>query len=176
MVFVYGTRGTPEENTWSFNKARLDAESWWYRGNGAVDLVADTAFDPARDRDRGVVLYGNADSNKAWGPLLGESPVQVGRGRVKVGTREMAGDDLACLFLRPRPGSDTACVAGVTGSGPTGMRLTDRVPYIFAGVAFPDCTVFGPETLRTGAAGVRMAGYFGIDWTVENGEFAATGE
>jgi pimeloyl-ACP methyl ester carboxylesterase len=176
MVFVYGTQGTPDENTWSFNKARLDAESWWYRGNGAVDVLPDTAFDPARDKDRGVVLYGNADGNKAWGPLLGDSPVQVTRGKVTAGPRVLAGEDLACLFLRPRPGSDVACVAVVAGSGLTGMRLTDRVPYIFAGVAFPDCTVFGPEALSVGAAGTRLAGYFGVDWTVENGEFAVSGE
>ena len=34
MMFVYGTRGTPEENAWAFAKARFDAEAFWYRGNG----------------------------------------------------------------------------------------------------------------------------------------------
>jgi hypothetical protein len=53
-----------------------------------------------------------------------------------------------------------------------GLRLTERVPYFLAGVAFPDCTVFGVETLRGGAKGVRGAGYFGNDWSVEHGEFA----
>ena len=41
------------------------------------------------------------------GPCCSEqSPVQVRRGQVKVGTRAVTGDDLACLFIRPRPGSD----------------------------------------------------------------------
>ncbi len=172
MLFVYGTRGTPEENAWSFAKARFDSESFWYRGNASIELVADTAFDASRDRDRGVILYGNADNNAAWNALLADSPVQVRRGSVRVGTREITGNDLACLFLRPRPGSDIACVGVVAGTGLPGLRLNDRVPYFMAGVAFPDLTVFGSEALETGWLGARMAGYFGQDWSVERGEFA----
>ncbi|HVY71652.1 MAG TPA: prolyl oligopeptidase family serine peptidase [Verrucomicrobiae bacterium] len=172
MIFVYGTRGTPEENAWAFAKARYDAENFWYRGNGAVDIVPDHAFNPLKERDRGVILYGNADSNAAWPGLLGDSPVQARRGVVRVGDREVKGDDLACLFVRPRPGSDVACVAAVSGSGPVGMRLTDRAPYFTSGVAFPDCSVFGADVLSSGFGGVRVAGFFGNDWGVSSGEFA----
>jgi hypothetical protein len=172
MVFVYGTRGTAAENDWAYAKARFDAESWLYRGNGAVDLIADSEFDAAVDPDRGVILYGHAESNGAWIDLLGKSPVQVKRGSITIGGREVRGEDLACLFLRPRPGSRVACVGVVSGTGMPGLRLTDRVPYFLAGVAFPDCTMFGVETLRDGVKGVRATGYFGNDWSVEHGEFA----
>ncbi len=172
MVFVYGTRGTPEENAWAFARARFDAESWLYRGNGAVDLMPDSEFDAAVDPDRGVILYGNADSNGAWDELLGKGSIQVRRGSVKIGGREVRGEDLACLFLRPRLGSRVASVGVVSGTGLAGMRLTERVPYFLAGVAFPDCTVFGVDALREGAKGARVAGYFGNDWSVEHGEFA----
>jgi dienelactone hydrolase len=172
MLFVYGTRGTPEENAWAFNKARLDAELWWYRGNGSVDLVPDSAFNPGAARDRGVILYGNADSNGAWPALLADSPVQVRRGEIKIGSRSSTGDDQACLFLRPRPGSAVACVAVVSGSGMIGMRLTDRLPYFLSGVEYPDVTVIGSEMLKQGSKGVRVAGFFGLDWSVERGEFA----
>jgi poly(3-hydroxybutyrate) depolymerase len=172
MIFVYGTQGTPEENAQTYAKARYDAESFWYRGNGSVDLVADTAFDARHEPDRGVVLYGNADTNAAWKPLLADSPVQVRRGVVQVGERQERGDDLACLFLRPRPGSALACVAVVAGSGMAGMRLTERLPYFVSGVAYPDCTVIGPEMLTSGVGGVRCAGFFGNDWGINTGEFA----
>src|SRR5262249_32906041 len=49
MQFVYGTRGTPEENAWAAARARFDAETFWYRGNGSVDVLPDTAFDPAAE-------------------------------------------------------------------------------------------------------------------------------
>ena len=88
-----------------------------------------------------------------------------------VGDKKIAGDDAACFFVRPRPGSDVASVGVVAGSGLVGMRLTDRVAYFVSGVGMPDCLVLGPEMLETGTAGVRAAGYFGTDWSVEGGEF-----
>jgi dienelactone hydrolase len=172
MIFVYGTRGTPEENAWALNKARFGAESFWYRGNGSVDIVPDTSFNPRTAPDRGVVLYGNADSNGAWPALLADSPVQVRRGEIKLGSRVSTGDDQACLFLRPRPESAVACVAVVSGTGVMGMRLTDRLPYFLSGVEYPDVTVIGPEMLKQGSKGVRVAGFFGLDWGVDSGEFA----
>ena len=172
VLLVYGTRGTPEENAWALAKARFDSESFWYRGNASLEMIPDTAFDLRRYRDRGVILYGNADSNAAWQALLAESPVQVRRGSVRVGNRETTGMDLCCLFVRPRRDSDVASVGVVSGSGPVGMRLADRVPYFLAGVALPDVTVFGPATLEQGWGAVTGAGYFGNDWSVENGEFA----
>ena len=171
FVFIYGTRGTEEENAWSFAKARYDAETFWYRGNGSVDVVADTGFDPNRDRDRNVVLYGNTVTNGAWRALLADSPVQVRLGAVVIGSREITGDDLACLTVRPRPGSDRALVGVVAGTGMAGMRLTERLPYFVSGVAYPDCVVIGTDALVAGTGGVRAAGYFGIDWGVASGEF-----
>jgi hypothetical protein len=171
-VLVYGTRGTAAENAWALAKARYDAEVFWYRGNGAFDVIPDTAFDAGRERDRSVILYGNRDMNAAWHSLLGDSPVQVGRGDVRIGARELAGEELACLFLRPRPGSAVATVGVAGGSGLRGMRLTDRLPYFLSGVAYPDCTVLGPETLSHGDAGIRAAGFFGLDWGVASGEWA----
>jgi hypothetical protein len=171
MVFVYGTRGTAAENAWALARARYDAETFWYRGNGSVDVVPDAAFDPSAEPDRGVILYGHADGNGAWKALLGDSPVQVRRGSVQVGEREEKGDDLACLFVRPRPGSDRAAVAAVAGSGLPGLRLTERLPYFLSGAGYPDCLVLGPEALLRGAEGVRVAGFFGNDWGVSSGEF-----
>lgn len=172
MIFVYGTKGTLEENSWAYNKARFDAESFWYRGNGSVDVIPDTAFEINIDKDRGVILYGHAESNGAWPALLGESPVQVRRGEIRAGERRETGSDLACLFLRPRPGSDRACVGVVAGTGVTGMKLTDRLPYFLSGVAYPDLIILGPDMLTQGTEGIRGTGFFGLDWSVEKGEFA----
>jgi dienelactone hydrolase len=175
MLFVYGTKGTPEENAWAFAKARYDAETFWVRGNGSVDIVADTAFRPSAERDRNVILYGSASTHGAWKALLADSPVQIRRGRIRLGDREETGEDLACLFLRPRPGSDSALVGVVSGSGLPGLRLTDRIPYFISGVAYPDCTLLGPETLEPGPAGIRAAGFFGPDWSLASSDFVWQG-
>ena len=158
FVLVFGTKGTPEENAWSLARARFDAETFWYRGNGSVDCVSDASFlDSGRQeefRDRSVILYGNAENNAAWTVLLAESPVQVSRGQLKLGQRTISGDDLACLLIRPRPGSDRASVAAVSGTGMIGLRLTERLPYFTSGIAYPDCLV-----LRAKAAEWELAGF-----------------
>jgi dienelactone hydrolase len=169
MVFVYGTSGTPEENAWAYAKARFDAETFLYRGNGSSEIVADRDFDAKRMRDRNVILYGNADTNMAWKVLLRDCPIQVRRGAVQVGAQTTPRDDLACLFLYPR--RDTAALVGVvSGTGAVGFRLTDRLPYFLSGVALPDWTVATPDTLAKGTGGVTGAGFFGNDWRVETGD------
>jgi hypothetical protein len=171
VLFVYGTRGSTEENAWAFAKARFDAESFWYRGNGSIDVIPDSKFDSASEPDRNIILYGNADTNLAWKTLLLGSPVQVRRGELTLANFQEKGDGLACLFIRPRPGSDRALIGVVTGTSLSGMRLTDRLPYFLSGVGYPDVIVLSADVLRRGLPGVRLAGFFGSDWSLARGEF-----
>jgi dienelactone hydrolase len=171
-LLVYGTGGTEEENDWAQAKARYDAETFYYRGGGALEVLPDTRFDLNRDTNRSVVLYGNADTNRAWSMLLATCPVEVKRGQVRAGSRRESGDDLAVVMARPRPGSDTAMVGVVGGTGPVGMRLTNRLRWFVSGIVFPDFTILGPKVLSEGTADVRAWGYFGTDWQVDSGDIA----
>ncbi|NLH41707.1 MAG: prolyl oligopeptidase family serine peptidase [Planctomycetes bacterium] len=173
FLFVYGTRGTPEENAWALAKARFDAETFWYRGNGSVEIVQDVVFSPSRFPDRTVILYGNADTNSAWTVLLAESPVQVRRGQVRVGDRTFPGEDLSTLFVRPRPDSDIASVVVVGGSGPVGMRAIYPVSVFVSAVRYPDCLITRPGNAAQSRGSENVAvGFFGNDWSVAKGEFA----
>jgi dienelactone hydrolase len=171
VVLVYGTGGTPDDRLRAFNKARFDAETFWYRGNASVDVVSDKAFDPAQDRDRNVVLYGNADTNALWARLLGGGPVDVRSGRVRIGDRDFQGADLGIYFVRPRAGSALASVGAVAWTGPAGWAAVQPVQYFVSGAGFPDLLLLGAEALKTGTAGVRAIGWFGNDWSVERGDF-----
>jgi pimeloyl-ACP methyl ester carboxylesterase len=176
FMLVIGTTGSSEENAWGLARARFDAETFWYRGNGSVDIVTDTEFnDPVRApefRDRNVIIYGHSQSNAAWAPLLADSPVQVRRGEIRIGERLFQGDNLACLCYRPRPTSDRAAIGVVAGSGMAGLRLTSRLPYFTSGVAYPDCLMIGSKVLSDTSAGPVAAGFFGDDWGIASGEFA----
>lgn len=172
FLFVVGTGGSEEEAAWALAKARYDAETFQYRGNGSVDVVRDVDFDPANEPDRNAVLYGNADTNGAWAALLKNSPVGVRRGVVAAGQRELKGENLACLFVRPRPGSDRALVGVISGTGLAGMRLTDRLPNFLSGVAYPDCLVLSTDVLSKGTGGILAAGFFDNDWSLKNDDFA----
>src|SRR5262249_48412636 len=117
--------------------------------------------------DRNVILYGNAETHGTWSALLAESPVQLRRGGAKVGAREATGDAIACLLVRPRPGSDYASVGVVGGTGLTGMRRTDRLPYFVSGVGYPDVTLLDGDSDP-----ILCTGYFGADWGAASGEIA----
>ena len=171
-LLVFGTRGTRDENAWALARARLDQESFRYRGNGSFEVLPDTAFRPEEHPDRNVILYGGRHVNAAWDALLADSPVVVERERVRVGARSLKGEDLAVLFVRPRPDSEIASVGVVAGTGLPGARLTDRIPYFVSGIAFPDLTVLDSSCLSAREAGLRAAAFFGPDWSLENGELA----
>ncbi|HNQ38161.1 MAG TPA: alpha/beta hydrolase-fold protein [Prolixibacteraceae bacterium] len=164
MVFVYGTSGTREENAWAEAKARFDAETWYYRGNGSVDIVADRDFKPADYSDRGIILFGNAVTNSAWAPLLGSCPIQVTRGSLTMGGKTYSGDHLGAYLMYPRPGSDTLTVGAITGTGLPGMRAAYANQYFTGGSGFPDFMIFTTGMVRDGVSGILEAGFFDNHW------------
>lgn len=171
VVFVYATGGNKEENTWYQNKARFDAETFLYRGNGSIDVIADKDFIPSAYADRNVVLYGNASNNKAWNKLLKNAPVQVLKGEIRIGDKVLKGNDLGTYFVYPRPDSPTASVGVVAGTGIEGMKATYPNDYISGITGFPDLLIFNVDILKEGIHGIRVSGFFGNDWSVENGCF-----
>ena len=173
MVFVYGTSGTADENNWAYNKARYDAETWYYRGNGAVDMIADKDFNAGQYANRGVVLYGNATSNRAWSKLLANCPIQASRGTLTVGSERYTGDSIGAYFVWPRPDSPTASVAVITGTGLPGLKATDANQYFAGGSGFPDFMIFDLTMLRDGVKGVRKAGFFDNNWSLTNSQTAS---
>ncbi|MFO7446445.1 MAG: prolyl oligopeptidase family serine peptidase [Ignavibacteriaceae bacterium] len=171
VLFVYGTNGDKEENIWAYEKARTDAEKIWYQGNGSVEIIKDEDFDPAKYKDRSVVLFGNSETNSAWKLLLKDSPVQIDDNKIKIGSKEFKGDDLACLMIRPRTDSDFASVGVVSGTGIKGMKMANLAPYSHPYVSLPDVTIYDSGILQSDEEGVKFTGYFGNDWSLEKGEF-----
>ena len=176
VALVYGTSGTPGENAWAFERARFDGEKLWYQGNAFVDVLPDTAFKPAVNPDRNVILYGNSTTNRLWKTLLADSPVLVERGRVVLGKRALNRTDICCIFIRPRAGSDVASVAAVSGTGIQGFRLANTVRYLEPGLGLPDLTVFRTPYLSVERSGMIMTGFFGLDWSIGSGEFVSVVE
>ena len=171
MVFVYSTGGTPEENSWYKNKARFDAETWLYRANGSVDIVADRDFSPELFAGRNVILYGNASNNMAWDTLLADAPVRVENGQIYFGSYLLKGDDIGAYFIFPKPGCSHTSVGVIAGTGTEGMRALWPNDYFSGITGFPDLMIFNIDWLRDGIEELKVSGFFGNDWSVKNGEF-----
>ena len=149
------------------NKSRYDAESWYYRGNGAVDLVADTEFDAKVYAGRGIVLFGNMSNNSAAAGLLNDCPVQVTTGSAKAGSNQWSGDDLGIYQVWPHPLNEFSSIALIGGTGIKGMRAAEANQYFAGGSGFPDYMIFSLDMLSKGEAGIKAAGYFSNQWKLE---------
>ena len=116
-------------------------------------------------------VYGNATTNKAWSLLLNDSPVQIKRGELNIGDKRYKGSEFGLYMVRPRSDSDMASVGVIAGTGLEGMTAATPNRYFISGPGFPDLVVMTPEMFDQGLQGIEAAGYFGNDWSVENGEF-----
>jgi pimeloyl-ACP methyl ester carboxylesterase len=173
VVFVYATRGTREENEWYRNKARFDAETFLYRANGSIDIVSDRDFNPADYPDRNVIIYGNESNNRAWSQVLGNVPVVIRNNEIRFGDRRTyKGDDLGAYFIYPRAGSETASVGVVAGTGARGMKAAFANDYFSGITGYPDLQIFQTDMLNDGVDGIIISGFFGNDWSLENGDFS----
>ena len=167
MVFVYGTKGNKTENEWAFNKARYDAETWYYRGNGSVDVIPDKEYNTNDYAGRNVIIYGNATTNSAWNLLLNDSPVQVSRNHVSAGANAWSGDDLAVYFTWPIKNSASNSVGVVAGTGLKGMNAANANQYFAGGSGFPDYMIFRLDMLRDGSQAIELAGFFDNNWQMD---------
>ena len=171
VVLVYASKGTEEENNWYYNRARFDAETFWYRANGNIEIVKDTDFQLKKYKDRNVVIYGNKDNNTAWKLLLKNSQIQVADNQVSFNEKKLKGEQWGMYFIVPRPDSQKASVGVVTATGMTGAKAAYMNHYLVNGTTFPDVLLFDNSVLTKGASSVKCAGFFGNDWTIENGDF-----
>jgi len=166
MIFVYGTRGSKEENAWAINKARYDAETWYYRGNGAIDIISDVEFLKGNFNDRGIILYGNMTTNAAAAVLLRDCPVRVERGRASAGNNSWESNELAAYYTWPNPSSPKTSIALIGGTGINGMQAANANQYFASASGFPDFLIFHRDMLRDGDQSIKAAGYFNSQWAI----------
>lgn len=171
VVLVYGTKGDPASNEWNRMKAMFDAETFGYRHNGRVEVARDIDFIASEYHDRNVILYGNKDNNAQWANMLKNSPVQVSNGEIKMDKAILTGDNWATYFVYPRPDSDNALIGVVAATGIPGMKGAALNHYLVNGTSFPDLLIFDASVLKVGLVGVKCAGFFGNDWSIETGDF-----
>jgi pimeloyl-ACP methyl ester carboxylesterase len=173
FVLVYGTAGSVEENRELYERARLDAQTWWYRGNGRGVLLSDEQYLAETAQDRNVILYGNRDTNRAYGELVAaDAPFDARRGVIRVANREHRGDALGAVCILPaRSGRKEALVGLCADSGSRGTRLGHTLATFVSGVGYPDYAVYSAEILRSGDGGVLEAGWWSARWQPQPSSF-----
>jgi len=171
MIFVYGTKGNAAENKWSFDKARYDAETWYYRGNGAVDMIADKEYSQEKYPGRNVIIYGNANTNRVYSSLMADCPIRVERNKIIAGKEVIEGDDLGAYLVWPMKGSTLNSVGVISGTGLKGMSAANANQYFAGASGFPDFMVFRLDMLQSGVNEIKLAGFFDNSWKLTSDNF-----
>jgi hypothetical protein len=167
FLLVYGTAGDDAENRELLEKARCDSEIWAYRANGDANLMSDAQFLAGDFADRNVIVYGNADTNRAWSAVFDDDcPIVAKRGAISVAGAKHEGV-VAAAFVRPRKGSAVALAAAFADTGAAATRLFYSFPVFGSGFGIPDYVVFGPGFLKEMDGDVRAAGWFDYAWRMK---------
>ncbi|MEI7576423.1 MAG: prolyl oligopeptidase family serine peptidase [Armatimonadota bacterium] len=144
VVLVYGTKGTQSENAWIRNKARFDAEQFWYRGNSGVSVMSDSEYAKS-GTGRNALCYSIGKGNSVFNSAI-DLP-------------ERSADSL--LLRRVDEGGTS--VSFFHASNLQAARLSERIPLFSAGVAIPDILVINPSMLKDGIKGVEAIGFTAKD-------------
>jgi pimeloyl-ACP methyl ester carboxylesterase len=161
MALVYGTgRGDGARN---LAAARYLAEAWLYRGNGALDVVADTEAGKLAG-SRNLVLIGNEGDNSAWKRALAGCPIHVSAERLTAGHLAFPLAGHLGLFLYPLARSASCLVGAVAIGDDAGLQALVRLPIFASGSDFPDWTVIDATKVGEGTAAVVGAGFFDNRW------------
>ena len=166
MIFVVGTKGNAEANQANLNKAKYDAESWYYRGNGAVDIITDKEFSSSKYAGRNIILYGNSENNSAWKALLKDCPIQVSNTQITAGKHQWKGADLAAYYIWPQ--KDPKLLVGVVaGTGAVGTKVAYANQYFAGGSGFPDFMIFSSDLPKQGSKGIKLTGFYSNKWQLD---------
>ncbi len=175
FAIVVGTSGTPEETKANLDKARYDQETFYYRGNGAIEVITDLEFEknPDRFRGRNLVLVGNRDNHKSWKALAEPGPIEVSHGHIDLPKdQRFEGENLGAVIVRPKKGEPDGQIVLMAATGPKGMKLLERLSLWVSGSCFPDFLIMEPAMLKEGQPGIMAAGYFDSRWEWDRAQSA----
>ena len=133
--------------------------------------ISDKEFSPEKYRDRGVILYGNKNSNAAWKTILSDCPIQVERNKISAGSKVWEGDDLAAYFVWPLHNSVIASVAVISGTGVKGMKAANANQYFAGASGFPDFMIYRLGMLQSGTGDIKMAGFYDNNWKLSENDY-----
>jgi len=155
LLLVYGTGGGSEYRKLLEGRARFVANSAYYRGRFAIEVLPDTdASLPAllsADGGRNVIILGGPDVNGLAAELCGDWPLRMlaadgGPTALQVGPRHYTAPDLGALFLAPL-WAPVGAHAGTAGAGGTAASAEEQ------------SLVGGPPRLALVVAGSSMEGF-----------------
>jgi predicted esterase len=168
LLFVYGADDKTQTRA-NEEVARAFAS---IRGGVTVryPMMSDAEFfarGEALANERGLVLVGNARSNRVVRALEKDFPIRIDGDAVILGGQRITGTQLGAAFVRPNPRRPDRYVAVIEGIDALGtwraLSLPDIVPDF---VVYDAAMAPSRGQMLLSAGSVRAAGFFQNDWSL----------
>jgi hypothetical protein len=169
FLFIVGTGGNDGERRAALRRARLEAQTWWYRANGRADIVRDVDFDPEVHAGRNWIFFGHVGMNRALADLAKDLPVRPEGGGIVVGERRLEGEGIACFAVTAHPEDPDTLIGVIGGTDATGITLSGATRIIASGIGYPDFCVWTTEDGEKEFGGILAAGFLDSGWEVGSG-------
>lgn len=164
FILVYGTKGNPAATEINLHHARIEAQTWWRRGNGYVEIIPDAEVTKEIIERYNLILFGGAETNSITAKINNDLPISIKENQVYINNQVIKGQDIAVQMIYPNSLNPEKFVVIREGNSPKGEELSGLFNVIYAGAGLPDFIIYDEKVKEKGWAGVIAAGFFDTNW------------
>ncbi len=159
FVLVYGTTGDSISTANNLAQARYQSYAWWYRANGHVEIIPDTAVTREMVKQYNLILFGNALTNSIVKSINHKLPLRIKDGSIYRNKKRIDGDDLCVVQICPNPLNPKKLVCLYEPTTKEAEKIMGFFTPLYAGAGLPEYVVYDKSVLTYGWGGVRAAGF-----------------
>jgi dienelactone hydrolase len=168
FILVYGTQGDSESTEINLHQARVEAQNWWWRGNGCVEIIPDIKVNSETLDRYNLILLGGPETNAVTARIRKDLPISIKNNRLVFNGLEIEKDDVAFQIIYPNPLNREKYVVVKGGTSPKGEELAGLFNVIYSGAGLPDFIVYGEAVKEKGWGAILAAGFFDMNWKFDS--------
>jgi predicted esterase len=168
FILIYGTQGGSDSTEINLHHARIEAQNWWLRGNGYVEIIPDIEVNSEIVRRYNLIIFGGPETNAVSAKIMKDLPISIENGRLIIDGQEIEKDDVAFQMVYPNPLNPEKYVVVKGGTSPKAEELAGLFNVIYSGSGLPDFIIYDETVREKGWAAVIAAGFFDVNWKFDN--------
>jgi pimeloyl-ACP methyl ester carboxylesterase len=168
FILVYGTQGDSDSTEINLHHARVEAQNWWWRGNGHAEIIPDIELNSEIIHQYNLILFGGPETNAVSAKIKKDLPISIKNNRLIIDGQEIEKDDVAFQMIYPNPLNPEKYVVIKGGTSPKGEELSGLFNVIYSGSGLPDFIIYDETVKEKGWAAIIAAGFFDVNWKFDN--------